>query len=223
MVRVRFADNVVGVNVAVKEPVPPARPTIATPSCVAAARVKTPDALVEVTEVNAPVLGVVAPTVPLMLMLAVPVRFVTVPLDGVPKAPPLTTNAPAVPVFTPKAVTTPVPVVMVEGAAPAPPPTTKALAASAADVAQVDALEKYGMPPLVPATLRARVPLVVIGEPETEIKPPVNDCATDVTVPPVPVADNVPPAKLTPEPMVTLLKPPAPLPYKMLEPLVAGA
>ena len=36
--------------------------------------------------VNAPVLGVVAPTVPLMLMLAVPVRFVTVPLDGVPKA-----------------------------------------------------------------------------------------------------------------------------------------
>ena len=83
-----------------------------------------------------------APTVPLMLMLAVPVKFVTVPLDGVPRAPPLTTNAPAVPVFTPSAVTTPVPVVIVAGAAPAPPPITNALAASAAEVAQVDALEK---------------------------------------------------------------------------------
>tara|TARA_R110002126_G_scaffold129164_1_gene271891 strand:+ start:1578 stop:2192 length:615 start_codon:yes stop_codon:yes gene_type:complete len=43
----------------------------------------------EVRVVNAPVLGVVAPTVPLMLIDAVPVKFVTVPLDGVPKAPPL--------------------------------------------------------------------------------------------------------------------------------------
>ncbi len=33
-----------------------------------------------------PVLGVVAPTVPLMLMEAVPVRFVTTPLAGVPNA-----------------------------------------------------------------------------------------------------------------------------------------
>ena len=39
----------------------------------------------EVTDVNAPVVAVVAPTVPLMLMLAVPVRLVTVPLAGVPK------------------------------------------------------------------------------------------------------------------------------------------
>ena len=31
---------------------------------------------------------------------------------------------------------------------------------------------------------------------------------TDVTVPPDPVADKVPPEKLTPEPIVTLLKPP---------------
>ena len=31
---------------------------------------------------------------------------------------------------------------------------------------------------------------------------------TDVTVPPDPVADKVPPAKLTPEPIVTLLNPP---------------
>ena len=37
-----------------------------------------------VAVVNAPVVGVVAPTVPLILIDAVPVRFVTVPLDGVP-------------------------------------------------------------------------------------------------------------------------------------------
>ena len=36
--------------------------------------------------VNAPVVGVEAPTVPLMLILAVPVKFVTVPDDGVPSA-----------------------------------------------------------------------------------------------------------------------------------------
>ena len=59
--------------------------------------------------VNAPVVGVVAPTVPLMLMEAVPVRLVTVPLEGVPSAPPLTTNAPAEPVLTANAVATPVP------------------------------------------------------------------------------------------------------------------
>ena len=36
------------------------------------------------------------------------------------------------------------------------------------------------------------MPLVVIGEPETEINPPVNDCATDVTVPlPPPQVDPV--------------------------------
>ena len=92
--------------------------------------------------VKDPVVGVVAPTVPLMLMLAVPVRLVTVPLDGVPRAPPLTTNAPAVPVFTPNAVTTPVPVVVVLGVAAAPPPSMIALLVSNALVAQVDALEK---------------------------------------------------------------------------------
>ena len=35
--------------------------------------------------VNTPVVGVVPPTVPLMLIEAVPVRFVTVPLTGVPR------------------------------------------------------------------------------------------------------------------------------------------
>ncbi len=63
--------------------------------------------------VNAPVLGVVAPTVPLcapfVLIDAVPVRFVTVPLVGVPSAPLNSTGAPALPVLTAKAVAMPVP------------------------------------------------------------------------------------------------------------------
>ena len=87
--------------------------------------------------VNAPVLAVVAPTVPLILIEAVPVRFVTVPLDGVPNAPPLTTTDPAVPTLTPRAVTTPEPVVTVAGVRPAPPPTIRALAARTAEDAQV--------------------------------------------------------------------------------------
>jgi hypothetical protein len=77
-----------------------------------------------------------------MFIAAVPVKLVTVPLDGVPKAPPLTTKAPAVPVFTPRAVTTPVPVVTVLGATPAPPPTIKAFAANSADDAQAVVLVK---------------------------------------------------------------------------------
>lgn len=101
---------------------------------------KEPDG--NVTVVNAPVAGVVAPTVPLILMLAVPVRLVTVPPEGVPSAPPLTTKAPALPVLTPRAVTTPVPVVVVAGAAPAPPPIIREFAARAAEVAHVEALEK---------------------------------------------------------------------------------
>jgi len=46
-----------------------------------------PDAVtspVALSVVNAPAAGVVAPTVPLILIDAVPVRLVTVPLDGVP-------------------------------------------------------------------------------------------------------------------------------------------
>lgn len=43
------------------------------------------------------------------------------------------------------------------------------------------------MPPDVPATVSANVPLDVIGEPETEIRPPVNVCETLVT----PVAAGV--------------------------------
>ena len=97
------------------------------------------------------------------------------------------------PVFTPLpiAVTTPEPVVVVAGAEPAPPPRTISFAASAAELAQALLLEKYGMPPEVPATVNAIVPLVVIGTPPTEIIPPVNVESTEVTVPPVPVAEIV--------------------------------
>lgn len=69
------------------------------------------------------------------------------------------------------------------GAAPAPPPKTIALAVNAALLAHVEDDEKYGIPPLVPATVKASVPVDVIGEPETDINPPVNVWATLVTVP----------------------------------------
>jgi len=45
-----------------------------------------PPAAAALTVVNEPAAGVVAPTVPLMFIEAVPVRFVTTPLLGVPKA-----------------------------------------------------------------------------------------------------------------------------------------
>ena len=75
------------------------------------------------------------------------------------------------------------PVVMVEGAAPAPPPITSELAARAAEDAQVVPEAKYGTPPLVPATVSTSVPEEVIGEPPTEMMPPVKVCATELTVP----------------------------------------
>jgi hypothetical protein len=43
------------------------------------------------------------------------------------------------------------------------------------------------MPPLVPATVKASVPVEVIGLPATEIKPPVKVLATLVTPQPVQV------------------------------------
>lgn len=136
--------------------------------------------------VNAPVFAVVAPTVPLILIEAVPVKFVTVPEDGVPKAPPFVTNAPAEPTATPKAVTTPVPVVIVLGATPVPPPIISALAVNAADDAHVDADEKYVIPPEVPATVRAGVD---VGVP-TDINPPVNETFVTVPVPTPPTGDT---------------------------------
>ena len=60
-VRVRLAERVVGVSVTLYDEVPPARPITSTPSCVDAARVKIPDALVEVIDVNAPVFADVPP------------------------------------------------------------------------------------------------------------------------------------------------------------------
>jgi len=138
--------------------------------------------------VNAPVFAVVAPTVPLMLMLAVPVRFVTVPLDGVPNAPPLVTNAPTLPTAMPRAVITPVPVVVVDGATPAPPPITRALDANAAEVAHVEADEKYGIPPDVPATVKAGVVVAVA----TDTIPPVKLAL--VTVPVAGATQDIAPA-----------------------------
>ena len=58
---------------------------------------------------------------------------------------------------------------------------------------------------------------------EVPAKPLDDTTETAVTVPPDPVADSVPATKLTPDPMVTLLNPPLPLPYRMDVPLVAGA
>jgi hypothetical protein len=66
---------------------------------------------------------------------------------------------------------------LVAGADPAPPPRTNCPAPSAAEDTQVVAPEKYGIPPLVPATLKAGV---VVGL-ETETSPPVKDAL--VTVP----------------------------------------
>jgi hypothetical protein len=136
--------------------------------------------------VNTPVVGVVAPTVPLILIDAVPLRFVTVPPDGVPSAPPLTTKAPAEPVLTPRAVRTPVPVVTLEGAAPAPPPLINALAVKTPELAQVVPFEKYGMPPDVPAIVNAGVVVDVA----IETIPPVQVTSVTVPEPPPPPTVN---------------------------------
>ena len=63
-------------------------------------------------------------------------------------------------------------------------PITKALAANAAELAHVVPLEKYGIPPEVPATVKAGV---VVGV-ATEIMPPVKP--TEVTVPTLPLAQD---------------------------------
>ena len=64
---------------------------------------------------------------------------------------------------------------------------------------------------------------VVVDVATVPAKPLADTTDTLVTVPPDPVADNVPVAKLMPDPMVTLLNPPLPLPYRIDVPLVAGA
>lgn len=72
------------------------------------------------------------------------------------------------------------------------------------------------VPPNVKLPLLVTVPVKVMP---LTVPVPV----TLVTVPPEPVADSVPATKDTPVPIVTLLNPPAALPYRIEEPLVAGA
>jgi hypothetical protein len=67
----------------------------------------TPSVVLKVPDVKAPVLAVVAPTVPLMLIEAVPVKLVTTPEAGVPKTGATSVNAvplvvaPVIPAKTP--------------------------------------------------------------------------------------------------------------------------
>ena len=77
------------------------------------------------------------------------------------------------------------------GAPAPPPPSTGALSVSAAEDAIAVALEKYGMPPLVPAAVKPSVPEVVTGEPLT-VKIAGAASATLVTVPvPAPVVHGL--------------------------------
>jgi hypothetical protein len=168
-------------------------------------------------------LAVVAPTVPLILMDAVPVKLVTVPLDGVPKAPPLTTGEPAVPTLTAKAVATPVP----RPETPVEIGRPVALVNVALDGVPNAGVTKVGefdnttfvvpvlvvtpVPPLatgnaVPDKLIANVPVVVTGEPvidknagtvaATLVTVPVPALTLTVTSSPELVAVTVAPTKL---------------------------
>ena len=152
----------------------------------------------EPVDVVTPVPPFVTPSVPVTPVVSGrPVALVNVAADGVPifgvmRAGLVERTIPPVPVTVlPSAVITPEPVEIVEGGDPAPPPITRAFATRTADDAQDEAELKYGMPPLVPATVNARVPDVVTGDPPTEINPPVKDAPTEVTVP-VPAAAHVP-------------------------------
>ena len=95
-----------------------------------------------------------------------------------------------------------------DDALPAPPPSISELLVSAPLDAHVDELEKYGTPPLVPATVNASVPLSVTGEPATLMSPPVNVCETLETLPlpaPPPLSETVtPPARPLIVPLVEL-------------------
>lgn len=73
------------------------------------------------------------------------------------------------------------------GAVPAPPPITGRFAVSAAEEERTDELEKYGMPPEVPARLKFKEPEPVTGEPVT-VKIP--DGEVELTV--RPTDDTVP-------------------------------
>lgn len=77
------------------------------------------------------------------------------------------------------------------GGLPAPPHFISVLTVPAAELAHVLALEKYGMPPLVPATVSAGV---VVGV-ATEIKPPVKETLVTVPLPPPPPLSTQLPAE----------------------------
>lgn len=95
--------------------------------------------------------------------------------------------------------------------------TAKLVRASAAVVAPVPPFATTSVPPKV------RVPAPVIGPP-LNVKPVVPPAAsTEVTEPPPAVELRVPELNDKPDPTVTLLKPPALLPYKIDVPEVAGA
>jgi len=64
---------------------------------------------------------------------------------------------------------------------------------------------------------------VVVAVATVPARPFAETTDTLVTVPLEPLADNVPPEKEMPVPMVTLAKPPKLSPYKIEVPLVAGA
>ena len=80
------------------------------------------------------------------------------------------------------------------------------------------------MPLTTPVTVVESVMAgVVVAVATVPARPFAETTDTLVTVPPEPVADNVPPTNETPVPMVTLAKPPKLSPYKIEVPLVAGA
>jgi hypothetical protein len=68
------------------------------------------------------------------------------------------------------------------GGLPEPPPKIGLLRVKTGVDVHVFAELKYGIPPLVPATENPSVPDVVIGDPETEISPPVKEAPTLIKV-----------------------------------------
>ena len=75
------------------------------------------------------------------------------------------------------------------------------------------------VPPLAVGTMPVKLTFGVV--PPEDAKG--DEAVTEVTVPPLVDADNVPAENVRLEPIVTLLNPPDPLPYRIEVPEVAGA